>query len=123
VPKILSTSNRGRYSAVQVLLLFWNDDDDVKTVQDAVRELAHVLEKSYHYTFHIHAIPSASDGLKSSWRWLSRLLNDFAEDRDQRDVLKIVYYNGHTYLDGDREMILARYVWALQYKHEWKTKP
>ncbi|KAK2606374.1 hypothetical protein QQS21_003193 [Conoideocrella luteorostrata] len=107
IPKILSATNRGRYNFVQVLLLFWQDDDDVTIVQDAVRDLAGVFEKSYHYTFHIQAIPSASDGFKSSWRWLSRQLNDFSEDRDQRDALKIVYYAGHTYLDGNREMILA----------------
>lgn len=113
LPRILSMSNRGRYNSVQVLLLFWHDDDDVTIVQDAVRELAHVLETSYHYSLHIQAIPTASDGFKSSWRWLSRQLNDFAEDRDHRDVLKIVYYAGHTYLDGDREMILARYLFPL----------
>ncbi|KHN97713.1 uncharacterized protein MAM_04728 [Metarhizium album ARSEF 1941] len=107
VPRILSTANRGRYTSVQVLLLFWHDDDDAITVQNAVRELAHVLDRSYHYAFHIHAIPSASDSSKSSWRWLSRRLNDFAEDCDQRDVLKIVYYAGHTCLDGNREMILT----------------
>jgi hypothetical protein len=47
------------------------------------------------------------DGCKSPWRWLSRKTNEFVEDRDQRDVLKIVYYNGHSYLDSNREMILA----------------
>ncbi|KAM4058040.1 hypothetical protein HRG_011004 [Hirsutella rhossiliensis] len=107
VPRTLSTPNRGRYSAVQALLLFWHDDDDVALVRGAVEELADVLEKYYHYTFHIQTIPSSSDGSKSSWRWLSRQLNEFAEDRDQRDVLKIVYYAGHTYLDGNREMVLA----------------
>ncbi|EFY86342.1 hypothetical protein MAC_07646 [Metarhizium acridum CQMa 102] len=107
VPKILSTTHRGRYNSVQVLLLFWHDDEDATTIQDAVRELAHVFDRSYHYTFHIQAIPSASDSSKSSWRWLSRRLNDFAEDCDQRDVLKIVYYAGHTCLDGNREMILT----------------
>lgn len=108
VPRVLSTSNRGRYSSVQALLLFWQDDDQSPVVQDAVRELGQVFEKYYYYTSHIQAIPSSSDGFKSSWRWLSRQLNDFAEDRDQRDVLKIVYYIGHTYLDGNRDMILAR---------------
>ncbi|KAF4507553.1 hypothetical protein G6O67_004041 [Ophiocordyceps sinensis] len=107
VPRTLSTPNRGRYSAVQALLLFWQDDDDVALVHAAVEELADVLEKYYHYTFHIQTIPSSSDGSKSSWRWLSHQLNEFAEDRDQRDVLKIVYYAGHTYLDGNREMVLA----------------
>lgn len=109
VSRMLSTPSRSRYNSAQVLLLFWQDDDDAFSVSNAVRELAEVLDKSYHYTFQIQTIPSSSDGCKSSWRWLSRQLNDFAEDRDQRDVLKIVYYAGHTYLDGNREMILARY--------------
>lgn len=108
IPRALSTPNRGRYSAVQALLLFWHDDDDAALVRGAVEELADVLDKYYHYTFHIQTIPSSPDGFKSSWRWLSRQLNEFAEDRDQRDVLKIVYYAGHTYLDGNREMVLAR---------------
>ncbi|KAL3959001.1 hypothetical protein ACCO45_007163 [Purpureocillium lilacinum] len=90
VPRMLSTSNRGRYNAVQALLLFWQDDDDAAIVQGAVKELADVFDKYYHYTFQIQTIPSSSDGCKSSWRWLSRQLNEFAEDRDQRDVLKIV---------------------------------
>ncbi|PHH84738.1 hypothetical protein CDD83_1472 [Cordyceps sp. RAO-2017] len=107
IPRTLSTSNRGRYNAVHALLLFWQDDDDTAVVQGAVKELADVLDKYYHYTFEIQTIPSSSDGCKSSWRWLSRRLNEFAEDRDQRDVLKIVYYAGHTYLDGNREMVLA----------------
>jgi hypothetical protein len=104
----LTTSSRNRYGTVQVLLLFWQDDDDVSLVHNAVRELADVLDKQYRYTVQIQTIPSSMDGAKSSWRWLSRQLNDFAEDRDQRDVLKIVYYVGHTYLDGNREMVLAR---------------
>ncbi|PTB74028.1 hypothetical protein M440DRAFT_1404237 [Trichoderma longibrachiatum ATCC 18648] len=105
--RMLSATTRGRYSSVQALLLFWQEDDEAMMVQNAVRELADVFDKYYHYTFHIQAIPSSSEGCKSSWRWLSRKLNDFAEDRDQRDVLKIVYYIGHTYLDGNRDMVLA----------------
>lgn len=108
--RMLSTVSRSRYTSVQALLLFWQDDDDVTTVHNAVRELADVFDKYYHYTFQVQTIPSSADGSKSSWRWLSRQLNDFAEDRDQRDVLKIVYYAGHTYLDGNREMVLARYL-------------
>lgn len=110
VPRTLSTPNRGRYTVVHALLLHWHDDDDVGLVRAAVDELADVLEKYYHYTFHIRTIPAYADGSKSSWRWLSRQLSDFAEDCDQRDVLKIVYYAGHTYLDGNREMVLARYL-------------
>jgi hypothetical protein len=105
---MLSTSSRSRYNAVHVLLLFWQEDEDAFSVSNSVRELADVLESSYHYSCQIQTIPSSSDGCKSAWRWLSRQLNDFAEDRDQRDVLKIVYYAGYTHLDGSREMILAR---------------
>ncbi|KAK7413583.1 hypothetical protein QQX98_007518 [Neonectria punicea] len=107
VGRMLSTPSRDRYTSVQALLLFWQEDDEVSNVQSAVRELAEVFDKYYHYTCQIQAIPSSSESCKSSWRWLSRQLNDFAEDRDQRDVLKIVFYIGHTYLDGNREMILA----------------
>ncbi|RDA95506.1 hypothetical protein CP533_5479 [Ophiocordyceps camponoti-saundersi (nom. inval.)] len=107
VPRALSTSNRGRYNAVQALLLFWQEDDDLPLVQRAVKELADVIDKYYHYTFQIQTIPSSSDACRSSWRWLSRQLNEFAEEHDQRDVLKIVYYAGHTHLDGNREMVLA----------------
>lgn len=109
IGRMLSTPSRDRYTSVQALLLFWQDDDETSNIQSAVRELADVFDKYYHYSFQIQAIPSSSESCKSSWRWLSRQLNDFAEDRDQRDVLKIVYYVGHTYLDGNREMILARY--------------
>ncbi|EXL87555.1 hypothetical protein FOPG_01230 [Fusarium oxysporum f. sp. conglutinans race 2 54008] len=107
VGRMLSTPSRDRYSSVQVLFLFWQDDEEVPIIQTAVRELAEVFDKYYRYNFQVQAIPSSSDGCKSSWRWLSRALNEFVEDRDERDVLKIVYYAGHTYLDGNREMVLA----------------
>lgn len=106
--RMLTTTTRSRYAAVQALLLFWQDDDDVSLVQNAVRELADIFDKQYRYTVQIQTIPSSGDGTRSSWRWLSRQLNDFAEEHDQRDVLKVVYYVGHTYLDGNREMVLAR---------------
>jgi hypothetical protein len=107
VGRMLSTPSRDRYSSVQVMFLFWQDDEEVPTIQSAVRELAEVFDKYYRYGFQVQAIPSSSDGCKSSWRWLSRQLNEFVEDRDERDVLKIVYYAGHTYLDANREMVLA----------------
>lgn len=107
--RMLSTSSRSRYTAVHALLLYWHDDDDITAVHNAVRELADVLDTHYHYTLQTKMIPPSSDGSKNSWRWLSRELNAFAADRDHRDVLKIVYYAGHTYLDGNREMVLARY--------------
>lgn len=106
--RMLSSSSRDRYVAVHALMLFWQDDDDVGLVETAARELADVFDGFYHYACHLETIPSAMDGSRSSWRWLSRRLGDFAEERDERDVLKIVYYAGHTYLDENREMVLAR---------------
>ena len=107
--RMISTASRNRYTAVHALLFLWQEDDEATTVHSAVRDFADTLEKYYHYTLQIQQIPPSSDGTRSSWRWLSRQLNDFAEDRDQRDVLKIVYYVGHSYLDANREMVLARY--------------
>ncbi|KAF4121739.1 hypothetical protein GMORB2_1578 [Geosmithia morbida] len=109
--RMLSTSCRSRYTAAHVLLLFWQDDEsDILTtvVPDAVKELASVLDNHYHFTVQTKPIPLSSDTARSPWRWLSRELNAFSEERDHRDVLKIVYYAGHSYLDGNREMVLAR---------------
>lgn len=107
VSRIFSNPHRARYGAAQVLLLHWQDDEDPR-VGAAIEELADVLAKDYHYTFEIKAIPPSSDGCKSSWRWLSRRITEFVDDQDQRDILKIVYYNGHSCLDGNREMVLTR---------------
>ncbi|KAF4911351.1 hypothetical protein CGCVW01_v011433 [Colletotrichum viniferum] len=106
VSRILSTPSRSRYSSAQALLLYWQDDPDLN-VGSSVKELSEVLDQYYRYTFSISPIPSSSEACKNPWRWLSRKITDFVEDRDQRDVLKIVYYNGHSYLDGNREMVLA----------------
>ncbi len=105
--RISSTIRRGRYVDAKALLLYWHEELD-SGVRASVRELAHVLEKQYNYTFDISPIPVSSDECKSSWRWLSRKINEFVENRDERDVLKIVYYNGYSFLDGNREMVLSR---------------
>ncbi len=108
--RILSDPYRSRYVAVQALLLHWQEDEQ-PDVREAMNEFGSVLEQCYHYTFEIKPIPpSSSEGCKSSWRWLSREITDFMDKRDQRDVLKIVYYTGFTYLDTNREMVLARFV-------------
>lgn len=105
--RILANPHRTRYASVDALFLYWQGDEDPSLVP-AVNGLAGVLDKQYNYTCDIQHIPLSSDECKSSWRWLARTLNDFVENHDRRDVLKIVYYNGHSYLDADREMVLAR---------------
>lgn len=106
--RVLSGPHRGRYSMIMVLLVCWQDDLDASVVT-AVDELADVLGKLYHYSIEVIRIPpSSSDGCKNSSRWLSRTINDFIDHNDTRDVLKVVYYNGGSFLDENREMVLAR---------------
>ncbi|KAI2777529.1 hypothetical protein F4815DRAFT_495284 [Daldinia loculata] len=105
--RILSSPYRSRYSSVCALLIYWQDDEH-PGVAAAVEELAGVFDKYYHFAYEVLKIPSsASDGCTNSWRWLSRIINDFTDKSDTRDVLKIVYYNGYSYLDEHREMVLA----------------
>jgi len=66
-----------------------------------------VLQQHYNYTFQIKSIPASAGSSTSLTRWLSRELADFIENEDKREVLKIVYYSGHSYLDKNREMLLA----------------
>lgn len=106
--RILADPYRGRYRSVQVLLLYWEDDDERAGVEGAVDQLSSILSAQYNHTLEIKSIPSPSESCKSSWKWLSSTITGFVEHNDQRDDLKIVYYNGHSYLDADRQMMLAR---------------
>ncbi|KAL1879272.1 hypothetical protein Daus18300_001851 [Diaporthe australafricana] len=101
---IANPTTRGRYSTVHALLLIWDDEDDV-VVRQSVDELRSVLDRHYHYMVEIDAIPS--DEPTSSWRWLSRRLDRFMGENDQRDVLKIFFYNGRTQLNAERAMVLT----------------
>ncbi|RYP06156.1 hypothetical protein DL765_009602 [Monosporascus sp. GIB2] len=110
--RMLSSPHRSRYTAVSVLLIHWQDDGDPAAIA-AVDELSEVFNKVYHYSLEVAKIPSSkSDGCKNSWRWLSRTVDDFSERNDTRDVLKIVYYSGYSFLDEHRHMVLARYFHA-----------
>jgi hypothetical protein len=93
---------------VYVLLIFWQDEQEA-SIAGAVEELAEVFQKCYHYVPEIIQIPSAArDVYTNPWRWLSRIINEFIDKSDTRDTLKIVYYNGYSYLDENREMVLSR---------------
>lgn len=106
--RILADPYRGRYRTAQVLLLHWEHDDDKPGAKEAMDQLSSILNGHYNYTLYTKPIPSPSENCKSSWKWLSSTITAFVEQHDQRDDLKIVYYNGHSYLDADREMVLAR---------------
>lgn len=105
--KVLSSPYRSRYSNAYALLIYWQDEPE-SSIAGAVEELAEVFQKCYRYTSDIIKIPSAArDGYSNPWRWLSRIMNEFIDKSDTRDTLKIVYYNGYSYLDDNREMILS----------------
>ncbi|KAI1194558.1 hypothetical protein F5X97DRAFT_327409 [Nemania serpens] len=106
--KVLSSPYRSRYSNVYALLIYWQDEHEL-SVARAVEELAEVFQKCYHYTPEVIKIPSTTvrDGYSNPWRWLSRNINEFIDKSDTRDTLKIVYYNGYSYLDDNREMVLS----------------
>jgi len=108
---IMADPHHSRYTMVSALLVHWQDEDD-HGARAAMNELSGVLDE-YNYTFQIKAIPSMSDGHKSPSRWLSREVSDFIDNNDQRDVLKIVYYSGYSYLDGNRDMVLSRFVFNM----------
>lgn len=107
--KVLSSQYRSRYSNVYALLIYWQDEHE-SIIAEAVEELAEVFQKYYHYVPEIIKIPSA---VRESYppnlsRWLSRMINGFIDKSDTRDTLMVVYYNGHSYLDDNREMVLSR---------------
>lgn len=107
--RVFANNSRTPYTSAHVLMLSWKDEVD-PSVPDAIRRLAHVFEFSYGYKVEVVTIPSTittPDGPRSPWKWLARRVSDFADVRDQRDVLKIVYYSGSSFLDSNREMVLA----------------
>ncbi len=106
--RVLASPHGSRYTSVCVLVIHWQDEEP--TAKAAVDELSDVFERIYHYSLEFAKIPSSeSDGCRNPWRWLSRIVNDFTEKHDTRDTLKIVYYSGYSFLDENREMVLARY--------------
>lgn len=112
VSQILSSPHRSRYTSVCVLLINWQDEEDA-AARAAVDELSDVLSNIYHFSLEAVKIPSSeSESCKNSWMWLARQVHDFTERNDTRDVLKIVYYGGHSFLDEHGHMVLARYIVA-----------
>ncbi|KAF3764364.1 hypothetical protein M406DRAFT_277856 [Cryphonectria parasitica EP155] len=104
-PRTYTIPDCGRYSAVEALLLFWTDDrhSELRAVVDGLQQ---VLSEQYNSACVVQSIPSSATPAHL-YRWLSDQIRNFARHNDQRDVLKIVYYNGHAYLNRNRDMVLA----------------
>ncbi len=105
---VMTSPDRNKYVAAQVLMLYWADETD-PGVYPSIYELGRVLRDTYNYTFDIECIPTSADELHSPSRWLSRRIGHFVDDLDYKDRLKIVYYNGHAFVNEDRDMVLAKY--------------
>lgn len=101
---ICKSPYRSRYTEAHALLFYWHGDEGAG-VAASIQELADVLKNTYRFTVQLAAIPSSHDR-PNPWLWLSTHIGDFMAG-DQRNVLKVVYYNGHSYLDENREMVLA----------------
>lgn len=92
------------YSAVNVLLLSWKDDD--LGVADELDRLQHVLENHYRYSVETWSIPS-----NDSHNSLGDRLREFTKTHAVKDALLIVYYGGHGYLNASR-----LHIWAWSVK-------
>lgn len=109
VDRLLASPFRSRYAHVSVLLVRWQDDED-SGAHDAVQDLARTFHEEYNYTVQVKSIPTYREESMKPWLWLSQVVTDFIADHDQRDCLKIFYYSGYSYLNGDRDTVLARLV-------------
>lgn len=101
-----STSELQRYVAAHVLFLYW-EDESLDEVKRAIEDLRKVFQEQYRYNCHVDVIPSFPEPF-ASWAWLSGKLDQFNQHANKPNVLKIVYYNGRSYIDRHREMVLAK---------------
>lgn len=87
-----------RYSAVQVLLLSW-EEDDLKVI-DEVTTLDIVFTDLYGFGVEQWLIPSSD-----SHDELGDRLRAFKKQYSKEDTLLIVYYGGHGYLNDSRQPV------------------
>ncbi|KAG7292474.1 hypothetical protein NEMBOFW57_002509 [Staphylotrichum longicolle] len=104
--RILASPFRSRYANVSVLLVRWQADED-SGGQTAFNDLAKTFREDYNYVVQKASIPVSTEESKRPWLWLSQLVADFVADHNQRDCLNIFYYSGFSYLDRNREAVLA----------------
>ncbi|KAL2270047.1 hypothetical protein VTJ83DRAFT_2231 [Remersonia thermophila] len=104
--RILANPFRSRYAHVSVLMIRWQEDEDA-AAQRGLEELERTFQEDYDYTVYVKTIPRWTDESRTPYLWLSQVLGDFVTDHNQRDCLKIFCYAGHSYLNANREPVLA----------------
>ena len=98
--RILADPYRSKYSAVHVLFVYFELDED-PAVKQARELLKHVLTQRYNYAVEEAVFPvDAREDLP--WRQMTKFV------QEEQDALKIVHYTGASFLDRDGRMVLAR---------------
>ncbi|KAK3953540.1 hypothetical protein QBC32DRAFT_209897 [Pseudoneurospora amorphoporcata] len=93
-----------RYRRVSALFLRWQDDGDPALINH-MDEFSEVLGEYYDCSCQTKIIPSANQHHNTSMWVLDEILQFLKTDTE--DELKILYWSSHSYLDDDRQMILA----------------
>lgn len=92
------------YKAVHALHLRWADESRQDVIQAGL-DLEKTFRDTYNFRYQTESMP-----LGASQKQLKDKIDQFLENEDEHDVLKIIFYTGESYLDGDRNMMLAAYV-------------
>lgn len=95
-----------RYRRISALFLRWQNDED-PALKNSMDEFREVLEEYYDCSCQTKIIPSANQNHNVSMWVLDEILQFLKTDTE--DELKVLYWSSHSYLDADRQMILARY--------------
>ncbi|KAJ4415210.1 hypothetical protein N0V85_002828 [Neurospora sp. IMI 360204] len=95
---------RDRYRRVSALFLRWQDEEDSALI-NPMDEFREVFGEYYDCSCQTKIIPSANQNHNISMWVLDEILQFLKTDTE--DELKILYWSSHSYLDGDRQMILA----------------
>lgn len=110
VPRALSSTaaalslpviDHKRYTTVRVLHLQWANDWRQDLLKAGL-DFAKTLREIYGFDHQLVVIP-----LVDSHKHLRDAIDSFTKNEDERGVLKIIYYAGNSYLNGDRSMMLA----------------
>lgn len=91
-----------RYSAVNVLLLYWKDAD-IPSGKDS-KDLGRMFREHFNYRTHCYEIPSSDQAGLSLTVHLSHFLKDYGGSDD----LVLVHYGGH----GEASDAQSQCTWA-----------